>query len=399
MNPDTASTGISTATELEQVPSSTKTKHIDRRLASILYNMVEWLLNEPVRNTNPALQHFGSFNHGVHEKTGHCPGQYTEITGYAISLLSNLYRWRREEKYLSAAREAADFLGLIQLDSGAYPHCPNPVSSCTDGTQFTFDTSMCVTGMMDLYTISPNDKYLTSAVRAGNWLLSMQQEDGSFHARYSPDNERLNAGNFFGDGSCIHAKNALALLKLAAVTQLNELKEAALAVCNYTLTLQDEKGMFWSMPSRNFVFTHAHCYACEGLLAAGTFTGNQQYTDAALTGISWLREMQNHDGSLYQVYDDHRRFTQRLKQRVDAFKASDATAQAARLFALAGPDYAEAYDQAISFITEHMLSQDGGLYYTTGRFRTNHMMYTWPTMFAIEAIEFARRPASPRNLF
>lgn len=382
-----------------QTQSANGWARVERDKDTAIQQMIDWLFDAPVRNVTASRKDFGSFSHGVHDKTGHSPGQYTEITGYGVSILAHLYRWHQNEDYLKAAREAADFLLSIQLDTGAYPHCPDPLSSCANGEQYTFDTSMCTMGIMDLYHILPEQKYLDSAKRAGEWLLSMQREDGSFKAKYKAVEGNVNTGNFFGDGSVIHVKNAMALLKLAAYAGDPKFEQGARRVCDYALNLQASDGMFWSMPTKNFVFTHAHCYACEGFISAGAYTGEEKYTKAALKGVEWLRKVQNEDGSVYQVYADDRKLKQSARQKVHAFKAADASSQAARLFALAGDGYENNYHRAISFIKDEMQSPSGGLHYIKGRFKTDYMMYAWPTMFAIQAIEFAHQSISAKDLF
>ena len=361
--------------------------------------MIDWLLQSPVRNTDRAQKSFGSFSHGIHDETGRSPGQYTEITGYGVSLLAHLYRWQQDNRFLESAREAARFLMDIQHESGAYPHCPNPESACKNGDLFTFDTSMCTMGMVDLFMVDPEPAYLESARRAGDWLLSMQRDDGAFRAKFLPLNGHTQTGNFFGDGSCIHVKNAMALLKLSVAGGEKKYETAARKVCDYVLGLQAPEGFFWTMPTRDFVFSHAHCYACEGFLSAHAYTGDERYLNAAMKGIEWLKRVQQADGSIFQVYEDSRGLTHSVRRLVDAFKAADATAQSARLFALAGASCKKSYARAIAFLTTQMQSDRGGLFYTRGRFRTNKMLYAWPTMFAIQAIEFARQTISPRDLF
>lgn len=370
-----------------------------RNAAPAHQRMIDWLIAAPVRNTDPSQKRFGSFNHGVHEQTGRVPGQYTEITGYGVSTLAHLYRWRGEERYLEVAREAARFLMRIQLPNGAFPHCPDPEKGCEDGDQFTFDTSMVTMGLMDLYRADPDPAYLESARRAGEWLVSMQRDDGAFLAKFVPRTGTPNTGNFFGDGSCIHVKNAMALLKIADATKEAGFEVAARRVCDYTLALQDQSGLFWAMPSKDFVFTHAHSYACEGFLSAGAYTGEKRYTEAALRGIRWLQKVQNADGSVYQVYEDRRGVKHQVRRAVDAFKAADATSQTARLSWLAGEGFEATYRRAMGFLESHMWSPKGGLYYTKGRFRSNRMMFAWPAMFAIEAFEFPHHNVSAKDLY
>lgn len=109
----------------------------------------------------------------------------------------------------------------------------------------------------------------------------------------------LNAGQrkadpvgFFGDGSCVHAKNAIALLGLHAITGDVRFRDAAAMSCDDTLTLQDPGGAFWSTPRKEEVHTHAHCYLCEGLLFVSSVLRDSRYQTAARRGIDRLAAAQ-----------------------------------------------------------------------------------------------------------
>ncbi len=362
--------------------------------------MVDWLTAPPIRNVTPVKRSYGSFNYGIHGKTGYSPGQYTETTGYGISLLAYLFHCYQDETYLQYAREAADFLLSIQLEEGAFPHCPEPDSACMQKERHTLDTAVCVTGLLDLYDFQPDRRYLESAIRAGHWLISMQTSEGSFMARQSDRSfVHQNRRFFSGEGSCVLTKIAIALSKLAEHNPTAEYEEALRALCGYTLGLQAPQGFFWSTSRRNFVFTQAHCHACDGLLAAGVHLDDDVYLEAAMRGIHWLGRSQNKDGSMLQVYVDRRGGREHLRRSIETLKAADATAQAARLFVLAGQAFELHYRKALDFLNDKMLSADGGHYYTRGRFNTNYMMYTWTTMLAVQAMEFARQKKSTRFLF
>ena len=172
-------------------------------------------------------------------------------------------------------------------------------------------------------------------------------------------------------------------------------------VCDYTLNLQADEGLFWSMPTKNFVYSHMRTAmpARDSCLQVRT-QATQKYTDAALKGIHWLKKSQNSDGSVYQVYADQRGSQatspsdpwMRLRLQMRPHKL-----RAYLLWVV--KDFESNYRDAISFVKNQMQSPDGGLYYTNGRFRTNYMMYAWPTMFAIQAIEFAHQSISPKDLF
>ena len=78
--------------------------------------------------------------------------------------------------------------------------------------------------------------------------------------------------------------------------------------------------------------------------------------EAAMEGIIWLARSQNPDGSVFQVHGERRSSRMRLVGSVKALKASDATAQSARLFALFSRDFAPNYLSAMRFLETTMLS-------------------------------------------
>lgn len=361
--------------------------------------MIEWLIRPPVRTVDPDSAGHGSFIHSIDPTTGETSGQYTEITGYGVSLLVYLYRTLGDASFLDAAKDAAQFLQRTQASDGSYPHLPVPNRPERRGPSYTFDTAMCTMGLLDLHAVNPDPKILSSAKEAGDWLLEMQEESGAFKAAFDPERGMLDPGSFFGDGSCIHAKVAMALLRLADATDTVSYRRAAASVCDYVLSLQSSDGYFWANPAKNFVFTHAHCYACEGLAAAGAFLQKDVYTRAAERGLSWLRMVQNEDGSVFQVYEDRRAWRKRLPSLVNAQRASDATAQTARLIALFRDSRSPDFVRAVDFLTRRMQSSDGGLFYTQGRIRSDATLYAWPTMFAIQALVFSQFEASPKHLF
>lgn len=77
----------------------------------------------------------------------------------------------------------------------------------------------------------------------------------------------------------------MAPMELHSATGLEEMRGAAGRVRDHILTLQEADGVFRAMPHRLFVLTHAHAYACEGLLHAGTLPGDARYLGAARRGV------------------------------------------------------------------------------------------------------------------
>jgi len=204
-------------------------------------------------------------------------------------------------------------------------------------------------------------------------------------------------GGFFGDGSCIHAKNAIAFLELHAMTGREQFREAADRACRYTLSLQDADGAFWSRPDRSGVFTHAHCYACEGLLFAGHALGEARYTAAAGRGIEWLADTQGSDGAWLASHKTAWSLRGTLES-IRRPRSSDAAAQAARLFSLTAPRYEQNRRSALQFLMGCQKS-NGAFSYQRTTFGYTHQLYTWCAQFAIQALAWDTRTAAIEDLF
>lgn len=371
-----------------------------RRHEAALSKALAWHLASPIRVIRPGTRANGAILHGLDSRKGEPLGVYTEITGYAISLLVFLSRIRSDAGHLEPAREAADYLIRIQSRGGAFPHLPDPSAPATPETPlFTFDTAVCATGLLRLFRAAGDGRYRDSSLAAGRWMLKMQAPDGSFFAQILENGSLVDPGGFYGDRSCIHAKVAMALLDLHDATGAPEYRAAAMGVCDHTLTLQSLDGGFFSRPAGRYIFTHAHAYACEGLLYAGTLLAERRYLDAARRGIEWLARWQEPDGGwLANHSTSFLSPRRRIETAVLRPEPSDAAAQAARLFALAGPGHDVRRRAAIDFL---LSCQDpgGGFFHRRTRLGKSRYLYTWCAQFAIQALAWTKDPARAGDLF
>ena len=397
-----------------------------------------WLVDTDVRHADGAEIGLGGLNQGYNWRERSYPFVYSEITGYAVSIFANAYRWTGDEGYVRLARQAADYVlgvqGLVEeeVDRGAIPHSLSLPGLRARHEYYSFDAAMCLQGLLDLYSIRPAPELRRAAQAIGDWLVErMQREDGAFLAmvdagaggRVESGEWRMESGEWrmengeageweradgrrradggrrgdddpFGDGGCLHAKHAIGLLKLSRVTGDDGYAAAARRVCDWVLGLQDEDGAFRATERLRQVVSHPHCYATEGLLFAHDVLGRGRYLEAARRAGEWLLGAQNRDGSIRIAYKRRWwRMGRRVIEKFNPRRVSDATAQAIRIWLtlyyldgdrrfLDGCHRAAGFLHRMQCITSSDRNAVGGVYFWPG----HAMMFTWCTMFAVGAL-------------
>jgi hypothetical protein len=120
-------------------------------------------------------------------------------------------------------------------------------------------------------------------------------------------------------------------------------------------------------------YTHAHCYALEGLLTLEG-RGRQGLHRTIELGAQWLADIQTRDGGVPSGYA--------AGELAPAH--ADCTAQASRIWTCVDPvRFAPSISRAKAFLRD--LTLDGGIRYRPGSDDVN----TWATIFGAQALDFA----------
>ncbi|MBN2501636.1 MAG: terpene cyclase/mutase family protein [Anaerolineales bacterium] len=363
---------------------------------------LDWLTDSKVRVVAPQQAPNGGYYQGYDWQAHSYTFVYSKVSGYAISLLLNAYRWKQDEAYLTAAQDAARFILKTQNHSATYDQQGAVPQGLKDDEyrilpKFnSFDTAVCLQGLLDLYTWKKHPKMLEACLEMGNWLLNMQFEDGAFQAAYSPDAEKaeqIDSSLHHPRGS-LHAKHAISLFKLYQYTEDQRFESAALNVCDWVLNLQHRNGSFRVAEHTPWIDTHTHCLATEGLLYAYFITKAERYREAARRAGDWLLKAQNRDGSLSMTYK--KRIWHKGGHFPDTLfpkHITDATAQAIRIWLIlycryGKARYLNASRKAGGFLLRMQCTQAddsnkiGGFYYASG----HPVIYTCSTQFATAAL-------------
>lgn len=193
---------------------------------------------------------------------------YVETTGYIlVSFFDAAERYGMPELRLRAVR-MADFLLKVQLPNGAFQSgTPQDIPP----QPRVFNTGEDIRGLVRAFQETGKQKYLKSAKKACDWLVSIQEEDGSWLK-----------DEFQKRKHAYHSRTAWALLLVWKETKIATYRNTAEKCLQWVLKQQKENGWFgacdFSRPPDPF--THAIDYTISGLLEAGRIVKNATYWKA-----------------------------------------------------------------------------------------------------------------------
>lgn len=302
--------------------------------------LIKWLTETDVLNKSDKFDY--SLNNGYSFRKKRYNFVYNEITGYSISVFIYLFNRLKEDNYLLYAQKVAAYLLSIQEKNQSLEVYGSVVQGFRlpkfEKSEFyyTFDNFIIIQGLCDLYSVDKNPRYLESAELIADWIIDkMLKNTGSYYARYNSKKESKDwiTKKFSGDNGVLHAKSAIAFLKLYNFTHNSKYKEIAEKTLNWALSLQDNDGGFWANEKKEYLFSHAQCYICEGLVYTYYQLRKTCYLEALENALEFFRIKLNKDGSLYHIYKD-KKLWRKIVLGVCPYKATDVTSQYIRLVIL-----------------------------------------------------------------
>ncbi len=215
---------------------------------------------------------------------------YPETTGYIIPTMFDYAQFKGDQEFFDRAVRMADWECDVQLKSGAVQggtieQKPSPAI---------FNTGQVIFGWLRTYTETGNEKYLNSAVRAGEFLIEAQDADGAW--RKSLSDYVSNQIPFY----TYNTRTAWALCLLSSYMDNPRFREAGIRNIEATLTQQLGNGWFrnncLSDPAQPLL--HAIAYCIRGILEVGILENNQNYINSAKKAADVLMDKQEHHGFL-----------------------------------------------------------------------------------------------------
>lgn len=212
---------------------------------------------------------------------------YPETTGYIIPTFLDLADHLGESRYRDRARRAVEFLLGLQLENGAFPG--GEVHENTEQPS-PFNTGQILNGLVAWHAASGDDDVLTAARRAGDWLVSVQDEDGAFRKHF-----------YYDQPACYSAHLTCWLAQLGDHTGDEKYLQAVgrhldwvMQHCDRDSGWVDRMGFDKAQHESGEAFTHTIAYTIWGMLYSAEILQRQDVLDAvdkAAAGIGRRLEL------------------------------------------------------------------------------------------------------------
>ncbi len=211
-------------------------------------------------------------------------GSYPETTGYIMPTMFDAAATLQRDDLRERATEMANWLLECQNDDGSFP---GMFAGCFSEPRV-FNTGQTLFGLHRAFVETQDNRYLTAATDAADWLCDVQDADGAW---------RQNTLN-----NIVHAYNIRTAWALALIGQSESIPryvESANANALWTIGQQNEHGYFANntfCPDEPCTNLHTTVYALRGLLETGHILDNNDYISHAIRTADALHNVwQNHN--------------------------------------------------------------------------------------------------------
>lgn len=226
------------------------------------------------------IQSASGGHHSWFDRTaGSYPFEYSEVTGYQVTLASWLAARGNDVALADAERAVAWLATAVQPVSGGF-RCLEAAATVgrfagKADRLHAFDAGIVLQGLVAHHVATGSAPARTTALDTGEWLLPLVADGVVQPWPATPGVtpwEQVPADWSTRPG-VHHAKTGIGLAALGELTGDARYTAAAVAVGGDALGHQLPSGRFVTDPVAGTTNVHPHCYAAEALWAVGTATG------------------------------------------------------------------------------------------------------------------------------
>ena len=249
---------------------------------------VDWLCRAQDSSSDRGVSRsYKASKYGGHGPCG-WQASYPETTGYIIPTMIEAAGYLRDSSLKQRAIEMADWEIDIQMSSGAVMGSVVTAKP----TPAVFNTGQVIFGWLAVYSETQGTRYIEAATRAGDYLVSVQDDGGLFD---SGDSKFALKG-----ATTYNARVAWALAELGRLTGEPKYTDAACKNIDNALRKQNQSGWFSDncLNDPENPLLHTIVYATRGVLETGILLNESRYVSAALKALDSLLNCQRKDGGI-----------------------------------------------------------------------------------------------------
>jgi rhamnogalacturonyl hydrolase YesR len=223
---------------------------------------------------------------------------YTEITGYQISSLVEMYADTGEKIYIEHAVKAADWIiNQAMYDNGGvltrrYYNKSTDRFSEDGGLTCIFDTGMCLTGLMNLYSVVDQDYLLDAAIKMADFIIQSVDTNGNPYPLFD-NNKNIfisTSESWSSQSATFLSKVCIGLYKLYLNTENIKYMSCVDRLMEGVISCQKSDGRFITNFDTRKTHIHPHCYTTEALIFLHSYNDDNRYKKAIVSSVNWLNE-------------------------------------------------------------------------------------------------------------
>lgn len=211
---------------------------------------------------------------------------YPETTGYIIPTFLALARALGDPTYERRALDAGHWEADVQMPSGAVM-----AGTLNDSPEpAVFNTGQVMLGWGALVERFGTPRFRESATRAGEWLLSNQDQDGAWSQGNSPFAS--------AEATVYNVKAAWGLGYCGQALGRQDFFDAAVRNAEFAVCAQESNGWFarCCLTDADRPLLHTIAYTAQGLMGVGGVSGREDFVAAARRTADALAVLMSPDG-------------------------------------------------------------------------------------------------------
>ncbi|MGB8989968.1 MAG: prenyltransferase/squalene oxidase repeat-containing protein [Candidatus Sulfotelmatobacter sp.] len=185
---------------------------------------------------------------------------YPEVTGYIVPTLYDLADATGDGRCAEAAERSTRWLLSLQMPTGAFPGGLHGIFHGNEAQPSVFNTGQILQGLVRAYAETKRPEIVKAAVSAGDWLVDMQQPDGSWSG----------PGAYQGTAHTYYSMVAWSLAELSGRVADEKYGNAAERNLDWVLSQWRPSGWFDGINLRGHPdYLHFIAYVLQGVLECG----------------------------------------------------------------------------------------------------------------------------------